>query len=117
MVLWFRPEQAKIQIIYRTYQVLAPLMLKVPLDALYLALVSILLGSLPWLGSVKPKQPKISPLAAGQITWRKTFLINKTYIKIFELYKIKKRALTKSGQVLLFLGICAIGIDWVHDQR
>lgn len=41
-------------------------MLKVPLDGLYLALVSILLGSLPWLGSVRPKQPRISPLAVGQ---------------------------------------------------
>lgn len=50
-----------------TYQVLAPLMVKVPLDALYLALVSILPGSLPWLGSVKPKQPRISPRAAQQM--------------------------------------------------
>lgn len=49
------------------HQVLAPLMVKVPLDLLYFALVSILLGSLPWLGSVKPKQPRISPRAAQQM--------------------------------------------------
>merc|ERR1719357_262586 len=45
-------------------QVLDPLMVKVPLEGLYLALVSIPLGSLPWLGSVKPKHPKISPRAS-----------------------------------------------------
>lgn len=62
-----------------TYQVLAPLMVKVPLAGLYLALVSILLGSLPWLGSVKPKQPRISPRAAWQMkrrpSWEWHFLL------------------------------------------
>lgn len=38
----------------------------VSLEGLYTALVSMPLGSLPWLGSVKPKQPRISPRAAQQ---------------------------------------------------
>lgn len=47
-----------------THHVLEPVRVKVWLDALYLALVSMLPGSLPWLGSVRPKQPRISPRAA-----------------------------------------------------
>lgn len=47
-----------------THHVLDPVRVKVRLEALYLALVSMLPGSLPWLGSVRPKQPKISPRAA-----------------------------------------------------
>lgn len=45
------------------YQVLAPLRVNVSLEGLYMALVSMPLGSLPWLGSVRPKQPRISPRA------------------------------------------------------
>lgn len=113
MTVWFR----KSQVIYRTYQVLAPLMLKVPLDGLYLALVSILLGSLPWLGSVRPKQPKISPLAAGQMHM-KTFLTQSSFtLKNVNFFFKQIKPLTKPRQVLLFLGICAVRIDWVHDQR
>lgn len=52
--------------VHLLYQVLAPLMVNVSLEGLYTALVSMPLGSLPWLGSVKPKQPRISPRAAQQ---------------------------------------------------
>lgn len=52
--------------VHLLYQVLAPLMENVSLEGLYTALVSMPLGSLPWLGSVKPKQPRISPRAAQQ---------------------------------------------------
>ena len=49
----------------RTHQVLEPVRVKVRLDELYLALVSMLPGSLPWLGSVRPKHPRSSPCAVG----------------------------------------------------
>lgn len=52
--------------IHLLYQVLAPLRLNVSLEGLYMALVSMPLGSLPWLGSVRPKQPRISPRADQQ---------------------------------------------------
>lgn len=51
-----------------THHVLEPVRVKVRLDALYLALVSMPPGSLPWLGSVKPKQPRSSPCAAKSET-------------------------------------------------
>lgn len=47
-----------------THHVFDPVRVKVRLEALYFALVSMLPGSLPWFGSVRPKQPKISPCAA-----------------------------------------------------
>lgn len=46
-----------------TDQVFEPVRVYVRLDGLYLALVSMPPGSLPWFGSVKPKQPRISPRA------------------------------------------------------
>ncbi len=45
------------------YQVFVPLSVYVLLDELYLALDSMLPGSLPWLGSVRPKAPINSPVA------------------------------------------------------
>lgn len=99
-----------------TYQVLAPLIVKVPLDGLYLALVSILLGSLPWFGSVKPKQPRISPRATGKKHTHKTD-DDKIILCLYLCYlKCPALFLTKPWQVLLLLSLCAVSIDWVHDQ-
>lgn len=48
---------------HTSYQDLAPLRVYVLDEGLYLALVSIPLGLLPWSGSVSPNAPTISPLA------------------------------------------------------
>lgn len=44
-------------------QVLLPFKMYTPSLALYLAFVSMPAGSLPWFGSVRPKQPTSSPFA------------------------------------------------------
>ncbi len=55
------------------------LRVKVRLDGLYLALVSMLPGSLPLFGSVSPKQPRISPRAAQHIDQYRMNLMNNTW--------------------------------------
>lgn len=51
---------------YATHHDLLPFNVNVFLLALYLALVSIPLGLLPWLGSVSPKHPINSPFPVKQ---------------------------------------------------
>lgn len=51
-----------IAMVFLSHQVLDPFRIYVPVLSSYRALVSMPLGSLPWLGSVKPKQPINSPL-------------------------------------------------------
>ena len=53
------------------YQDFVPFNVYVLLEGLYLAFVSIDDGSLPWLGSVNPKQPINSPLAENKVKTRK----------------------------------------------
>ena len=48
------------------YHDLVPLSVYVRLSELCVAVVSIPPGSLPWFGSVRPKQPIRSPLAKGE---------------------------------------------------
>ena len=117
--LWANSEGPVLLVCLSTYQVLAPLMVKVPLDGLYLALVSMLLGSLPWFGSVKPKQPRISPRAVDKKKKHKHTILIK--IKVYWCFwnwmpSCIKMFVTKLWQVLLLLSLCAVSIDWVHDQ-
>lgn len=69
------------------YQDFVPFNVYVLLDGLYLALVSIDDGSLPWLGSVNPKQPINSPLAENKVKIMKSmklsFLHDHTYTHIY----------------------------------
>ena len=79
-----------------TYHDFVPLIVYVLLDGLNLALVSILPGSLPWLGSVRPKAPTISPLAAINNT-KESRLHHKTRIIIGVFAQGQIRCISPNG--------------------